>query len=111
MTAPASSPDVAVLHRASAIAGTWHDEAKRRRSRSTVDPVADTLETCARELLGALTNAELEEVSTAEYARAIGKSVQTVRRWCALGQIIARRDGHDYRIRRGEAPPKFRRAS
>ncbi|MFA6165358.1 MAG: helix-turn-helix domain-containing protein [Gemmatimonadaceae bacterium] len=112
MTAPTPPADTAVLQRASTCAHHWTTEAEHRRSYSKVDPVADTLEACARQLLHSLDDASMQEVSTTEYARIHGRSVQTVRRWCALGQITARRDGRDYLIRRGEPAPTFtKRAS
>jgi hypothetical protein len=98
----------AILSRANAAAITWEDTARKRRLLSATDPVADTLEFCARELRLTLDNAALEEVTIAEFARMHDRSEITVRRWCRDG-LLGRKVGKEYRIRRGESVPTFGR--
>ena len=80
---------------------------------STLDAGADVLAYCADELLSELRDlAEAdEELSAAAYADLHGKAVSTVCRWCRTGALLARREGRDYVIRRGEPCPTFAAAA
>lgn len=99
----------ATQQRLSALAGTWRQDAERRKKMFAADPGAEILRYCADELEAELRDvAEAdEELSVAAYASLHGKSVSTVRRWCQHGLITARQVGREYVIRRGEPAPRF----
>jgi hypothetical protein len=89
MPSAAANPIVDVVRTAVA---DLKDEAARRRKITRVDPVADTLEHVASDLLDRLKQAELahERLTPEQYAalpQAGGAAVQTVRKWCRLGRI------------------------
>lgn len=111
MSAPAHPETPAILSQATGAATKWEQEALRRRAFSKTDPVADTLEFCARDLRASLDTAALEEVTTTEYARMHKRSPQAVRMWCRRGLILCRKDGSEYYIQRGTAAPRFTRAA
>jgi hypothetical protein len=91
------------------LAAQWHQDAATRRRMSAGDVGADILDYCAGTLLETLREAAEadEELSVAAYAALQHKSVSTVRRWCQLGMIRARKVGREYLVRRGEPAPRF----
>lgn len=92
-----------------ALVRTWTEEVTRRHAMSPHDVTADILKHCATVLDQVIANASEadEELSPAEFGALphVGKSASQVRRWCQHGQIVCRRVGRDYRIRRGAALP------
>jgi len=111
VSSPSRPETPAERSQATNVATKWEVEAVRRRAFSKVDPVADTLEFCARDLRLSLDHAALEEVTTAEYARMHKRSPQAVRMWCRRGLILCRKDGSEYYIQRGTAAPRFTRSA
>lgn len=101
----------AVIDGISALAASWEEEAARRRVMSPHDVTADILAHCAARVLVTIeeSNADDEELTPAEYGAQphIGRSASSVRKWCQFNQIVCRRVGRDYRIRRGAEPPAF----
>lgn len=99
----------ATADRLTALATRWHQDAETRRRMSAGDVGADILDYCARALTETLREAadDDEELSVAAYAELHHKSVSTVRRWCQLGMVVARKVGREYLIRRGEPTPRF----
>lgn len=91
---------------------SWRQEVARRREVTPVDPVADTIDYQARELAVVLKQLrhDFRTLTPEQYARLVGKSASTVRRWCARGILPCERDGAgDYVIPAG-AKPKVRAA-
>jgi hypothetical protein len=72
-------------------AKTWKEEADKRRRVSAVDPVADTLDYCAGELVARLQTLAVETAyeSVDERARRERVTPQTVRNWIRAGQLAA----------------------
>lgn len=106
----------AILSSVRGVATTWKDDVVKRRKLSRLDPVADTLDYCASELLAQLEqiNADTEWLSAEAWAAQLPRrdrpSIQTVRRWCRTGRLRAEVGEHgEYRIRR-DARPAQRRA-
>lgn len=95
--------------RLATLALEWKDEAERRRLMSAHDVTADVLDYCAGELTAELTDVSAadEEVSPEAYALEQGRSVSTVRRWCASGALPARKVGREWVIRRGTPAPQL----
>ena len=85
-----------------AVAEAWQSEAERRRKIATADPVADTLDFCAGEILTQLN--ELQQDSTwigvEDYAALHDVTPQTVRNWIRRGELKAHDSGHGYMINR-----------
>lgn len=71
------------------VVDTWKIEAAQRRKRSSVDPVADNLESCASELQAKVEQAlrDTAYLSVADYADAHGSTPQTIRRLCLAGLL------------------------
>ncbi len=67
-----------------ALAGSWAEDAERRRKVTPGDPAAAALDFAADELRQHLVELErdLAWLSTGEYAITRGVSEQTVRNWC-----------------------------
>ena len=84
------------------LAKAWQREASERRGRAATDPVADTLDSCARELLDR--TEELQETSTwvsaEEYAQLHGCTPQTVRGWIRREELAAHSTASGYVINR-----------
>ena len=73
---------------------TWKEETDRRREITAVDPVADTLEHCAKEMEELLKSLEegSEWLTPEEYALTVKPrpvSAQTVRNWIHRGELKA----------------------
>jgi excisionase family DNA binding protein len=84
------------------VADSWKLDAANRRRVARQDPVADTLEYCANELVEAMRPIDAPgAVQTAEqFARDHGVTPQAVRKWIQGGRLDAERTGHGYLIRR-----------
>lgn len=82
----------------------YREEAKKRRTISATDPVADTLEYCASDIAERLKEAESasEWLTVEQYAKSEGVTVQTVRQWIRTHQLAATAGPKGYRIRKGE---------
>lgn len=83
---------------------TWVDEAKKRRRISDVDPIADTLEYCAGEIVSRVKEVQLNTpgLTPEQYARLphVGVTPQTVRHWIRTRQLLAIGTPKGYRISR-----------
>ena len=73
---------------------SWRQDATQRRQRSAIDPVADTLESCASELESELVRIDdsTRLLSVEQFAREHGHSASTVRRWCLRSELAAERN-------------------
>lgn len=73
------------------LAATWDSQVAARRQFSAVDPVADTLAICARQLREQVASAGAtgQLVTPEQYAALphVGVSPQAVRRWCRTGRL------------------------
>ncbi len=92
----------AVFAASRAVAQSWQREAADRRKISAVDPVADTLDYCAIEILDRIVELEQKAnwVNTEEYARLHGITPQTVRNWIRSGDLDAHETPKGYVINR-----------
>jgi hypothetical protein len=84
-------PDL-VLTAVKGVTETWMQEADKRRRISRSDPVADTLEYCAGELVARVRAIREEKRLTVEqFANLphIDKTPQTIRAWIRTGQLQA----------------------
>ncbi len=86
------------------LAERWKAEAANRRIRTpTSDPAAETLESCARDvvlMLGAVDRAT-EKLTPAQYGELHGGvTAQTVTRWIRAGELQAEDTPAGYRIAR-----------
>lgn len=99
----------ATENRLAALADSWRQDAATRRRMSAGDVGADILDYCAVALTEVMREAadDDEELSVAAYAALHHRSVSTVRRWCQLGMVRARKVGREYLVRRGEPAPTF----
>ncbi len=92
----------ALLDAGRKLAISWQSEADRRRRISPNDPVADTLDYCAGEILTQL--GELQQDSTwvgvEDYAELHDVTPQTVRNWIRRGELKSHKSGHGYIIHR-----------
>jgi hypothetical protein len=89
-----------VVHRFEEKAKAWEADVARLRTMG-IREEADMLAFCAREVrdLARDVKHQVEELGPVEYAALHGCSPQTVREWCAKGQLAARRDATgDWRI-------------
>ena len=81
---------------------TWVDEAKKRRRISDVDPIADTLEYCAGEIVSRVKEVQLNTpgLTPEQYAKLphVGVTAQTVRHWIRTRQLLAMETPKGYRI-------------
>lgn len=85
----------------------WKQEAQRRREISKIDPVADTLEHCATDLVQRIENARLSEgdwLGVEDYAALpdVDRTPQTIRAWIRAGQLAAKATPRGYLIRKDE---------
>lgn len=84
-------------------ATAWREEVQLRRDRSAVDPVADAMESCARDLEATIRKLELacDRLTTEQYATLHGTTPQTVTRWIRNGELDAEKTATgDYLIAR-----------
>lgn len=105
---------LAALDRLAALATQWRATATERRTLTAVDPGADTLEHCARQLEGeiesvrrsprAMRVADFAAIVSMETGRQV--PVTTVRRWIRQGMVPATRVGRDYLIPADARPSK-----
>jgi hypothetical protein len=88
----------------------WRDDVVKRRSITTIDPVADTRAVDALELEQLIMHldAVTEEVGTADYAQMHNTSPQTVTMWARKKKIPARETPNGWLIPRDARPPKGR---
>lgn len=98
------------------VARDWRKEAERRRSISKADPVADTLEYCAGEVVARVRSVgDADNLLTVEQYAAqpdVGVTAQTVRKWIRLGQLAAIETPKGYRVRKdAKRVVNLRRAS
>ena|SRR5690348_5482856 len=94
------------------VAENWKKEAATRRRLSQVDPVADTLDYCASELLEQVRTYEQTShwLTVAQYAQLKLVTPQTVRNWIRRGELRAEDDGKGgWLIPRGAERTKRRR--
>jgi hypothetical protein len=89
-----------VLARFRTLRAAWEMEVQNRHRRTTVDPGADTITSCASELEAVIRDVEQSTtyLSPDQYAAlpGVATSAQTVRRWCRLGWLAgAYRKGGD----------------
>lgn len=94
------------------LASAWIAEAKRRRTVTALDAVADTLEYVAGELLERvrLSAFAFDEVTVEQFAQTHRVLPATVRRWCRQNRLGARRTPNGYVIPANAVPP-LRKAS
>ena len=80
-----------ILASSRAVAETWRDEATRRRKISPTDPVADTMEFCATELLDHLQGVDRQThwLGSEDFAQLHGVTPQTVRNWIRNSELEA----------------------
>jgi hypothetical protein len=71
------------------LAESFRDEADRRVELNPQDPLVNSFRRCAVDIenLGTALHEKLDLITTEEYAELNRVSVQTVRRWCRLGEI------------------------
>lgn len=83
-----------VIERMKQLATTWQQEAKAARERSRINPVADTTESLASELLAELDDVEkaTRMLTVQQFADANNTNPSTVRRWCVRGELPADKD-------------------
>jgi hypothetical protein len=104
------TPRELVVEEAEKAADEWATEAKRRRTISKADPIADTLDYCAGDLKKRLENVVVvsddDRISVEEYAALpnVDRSPQTVRAWIRRGLLPAKSTPRGYRIRKNEQP-------
>lgn len=91
-----------VVSAARDVAVEWKQEAENRRKISKHDPVADTLDHCAEELLEHLRVVDGPGAmrSVEQYAQDYGVSPQSVRNWIHRGQLEATKTAHGWMIPR-----------
>lgn len=67
----------------------WRALVRERRTLTAIDPAADALEKCARELEDAMTEAANagRMLTPEEYAAPRGISPASVRKWCRAGEM------------------------
>jgi hypothetical protein len=102
----------AAIATARSAASAWKADAGRRRMVSAQDPVADTLEYCAGDLIEKLRPLDAPDaVQTVEqYAAAHDVSPQAVRKWIGNGRLDATMTAHGWRIlRSARVRPSTRR--
>lgn len=93
------------------LAGSWKEEADRRRAVFAADPAAGALDYAAAELVETvrLLEGRTLMLTTSEFGQAHGVCAQTVRNWCARGAVAgAIMMGGEWRIPRDAAPPTTR---
>jgi len=103
------APRTALAQACAALCTEWQADAAKRRSISGTDAGADVLDWCASALREAMAVAldDDAELTVEEYGALHGRPASTVRRWCARGDVRARRAGAHWKIRRGEPAPTF----
>lgn len=71
------------------VAKEWEKEVARRRERTAMDAIADSMERDAAELRSVLgqIRRDFRMCTPEQFAPLVGKSERTVRRWCAEGRI------------------------
>ena len=84
------------------VAGEWQRTAESRRLISVTDPIADTLDFCATELLKVTRDMEdaTQWLTTEEFAALHNCTPQTVRNWIRRGELDATDTGTGYLIHR-----------
>ena len=95
------------------VAESWRREAAKRRRLSQVDPVADTLDYFASELLEQVRTYEQTShwLTVAQYAQLKLVTPQTVRNWIRRGELSAEPDGKGgWLIPRGAERARKRRS-
>lgn len=87
MTGP--SPLGELLREFEQKAKAWQLDVLSMREKSAVNPPADTLEYAAKDLLALVhvVRAKAARLTPTQYARLHKTSEQTVRRWCAKGEL------------------------
>lgn len=87
---------------AKGLATAWRGEAEQRRRISRHDPVAETLDYCAAELLEQMRQLDAPGAAATveQYAADHGVTPQTCRNWIHRGELDAVRTPHGWRIPR-----------
>jgi excisionase family DNA binding protein len=95
-------------------AAQWERMVAEQRAVTTVNPPADAVEYCAKDLrvLVQRIRENTEELTPEQYARQQGVSAETVRAWIRRGRLAFRTAGRGYLIPRDAKPaPAARQAS
>lgn len=93
------------------LAERWQNEVARRRAITRVDPVADAIAYCARDLEESLRQVEESTamLTPGEFAQLHRTTSQTVTAWCRSGKISgAIPNGRSWLIPRSAAAPRMR---
>jgi excisionase family DNA binding protein len=84
----------------------WEAMVSQQRRLTTVNPPADAVEYCAKDLRALVEQlrANTEELTPEQYAKLHGVSAETVRAWIRKQRLAARDTGRGYLIRKDATP-------